>query len=218
MKKFKAIIFDNDGTIIDSEPLHFKARQMVVERYDSYLTKSDYITYWMSRPTIIGVKHTLSNLLPDDQEKVVKEVLDEYHKLRDKELTLIPGFRKLINACADNFVFAVATVQPRESVERGLDQVLSSEELQLFKVVVSGEEVKNNKPAPDVWNVAMEHLKLSPSECIAVEDSVVGVTSAKAAGIFCIARASEWSSAGDLYGAGVDIVCRDYESLARLLV
>ncbi|OHA19300.1 MAG: hypothetical protein A2836_01895 [Candidatus Taylorbacteria bacterium RIFCSPHIGHO2_01_FULL_45_63] len=213
-----AIIFDNDGTIVDTEPLHLKARQNICAEFGITLTKENYIKHWMSRPTLVGIQHTLPSMGPDKQEALVKTVLDEYHRLREEGLELIPGFRDLLKSlAARHFSFAVATVQPRKSVEHGLGMVLSEEEMSLFKAIVSGEDVRRNKPAPDVWLVAAAKLGLEPKVCVAVEDSEIGVTSAKAAGMFCIARASEWSPASVLYEAGADLICRDYKTLAEFL-
>lgn len=215
--KYKAIIFDNDGTLVDTEPIHLEARQNVLKRHDIYLSREEYITHWIGRPPAAGAAFTCGMMTVEKLELIVRQIDAEYHRLREEKLTLIPGVKFLLHNLLLRFTLAIATVLPRKSVERGLELVLR-EERKSFSVIVSGEEVQRNKPAPDVFLVTAERLGVAPGECIVIEDSITGVTSAKAAGMCCIARASEWTSAQELYDAGADVVCRDYGILANLLV
>ena len=201
-------IFDNDGTIVDTEPLHLEARQTVLRELGIILTRDEYIEKWMARPTVVGITASCSErIVPSaERENTAKRIQEKYHELRRQRLKLTPGFREFLRAVHFKFTLAIATVQPRDSVFEGLRLVLTAKERRYFKLIVSGEDVKRNKPAPDMFLVTVEKLGIPVYKCVAFEDSVIGVQSAKNAGMLCVARASEWTSQESLLSAGADFV------------
>ncbi len=219
-------IFDNDGVIVDTEPGHFLARCEALLPLGICLTKERYIRDGISR----GHREFLSSvvpvdkLLPDGYDRFFhEEIQARYHAWRENNLRLVDGFGDLFRFLADNNAsLAVASTQPRAMVESGLRRCFSPLTMECFRIIVSGEEVKNNKPAPDVYLEAARRLGVEPANCLAVEDSVSGVSAAKAAGTLCVARRNEWANDGALIAAGADALCafdyHDFLILARIVL
>ena len=216
--KFRAVIFDNDNTVVDTEPLHLKARQAVLKRECGCdFTREEYVQHWIARPISVGMAHTFPKMPEVERQTIGRKILDELHALEEEELKLVPGVLALIHILSYRYRLAIATARPRESVEDGLRRAFGESYKNLFDVIVSGEDVRRNKPAPDVFLHVAVRLLLLPDECVVVEDSSVGVFATKAAGMYCIARANEWIETSELVAAGADVILRDYENFARLL-
>jgi HAD superfamily hydrolase (TIGR01509 family) len=210
-----AVIFDNDGIIFDTEPLHFKARQDALLPLGIQLTKEQYIREGISR----GHREFLGKVVPPDvlpperyDRFFREEIQARYHALRECSLPTVKGFdRLLLYLVQKGLTLAVASTQPRETVLSGLQSRFTESEMLAFRAIVSGEDVKRNKPAPDVYLEAARLLEVEPGKCIAVEDSVSGVRSAKAAGMICVARRNDWADDAALVSAGADALCEpDY--------
>ncbi len=226
MSTQNAVIFDNDGIIVDTEPLHYEARRLELEQYGITLTVEDYVRDWMSRHISVGLTETLRRNGKDftsfSLTKIASDITSRYNILRAQNLRFVGGFYDLFMRLAPHGVFAVASTQPRDSVVEGLRRLFSEAEFSLVKVIISGEDVQRNKPAPDVYLEAVRQLGADPRQCVAIEDSVPGVLSAKAAGIKCIGRANRFTGRSCLETAGADAVCNDYAevtvwSLQRIL-
>ncbi len=211
------VIFDNDGIIVDTEPLHYEARRAELAQYGITLTVEDYVRDWMSRHISVGLTETLRRNGKDSASfsptKIASDITNRYNALRAQDLRLVKGFHDLFTRLSLQCVFSVASTQPRDSVVEGLRRLFSEAEFSLFKVIISGENVKRNKPAPDVYLEAVRQLGADPCRCVAVEDSVPGVQSAKSAGIECIGRANPFTGRSCLETAGA-VVCDRYAEVS----
>ncbi|MGI9533569.1 MAG: HAD family hydrolase [Thermodesulfobacteriota bacterium] len=182
---FKAIIFDMDGVIINSEPLWEKSEKILMNNF-GLAYNSDY------RDKILGLNQTDSACLLRDTfniNKTVNEIIDERLKillrLYEDELTLINGIEKLISdSLKKRLKVGLASSSPMRIIEFVLNKF---EIKKYFHSVVSGECTINGKPHPDIYIKASKQLGIDPGECIAVEDSINGTISAKNAGMYCIA-------------------------------
>lgn len=209
------VIFDNDGVIVDTEPGHFWARQEALRPLGIELTKEQYIRDGISR----GHREFLGKVVPPDalppeqyDRFFQEEIQARYHAWRECSLVTVKGFDDLLLWLrAKGVPLAIASTQPKATVLSGLRTRFTEDEMFFFRVIVSGEEVKRNKPAPDVYLEAARSLGVEPGKCIAVEDSVSGVLSAKAAGMICVARRNDWAKDDALRSAGADTLCEpDY--------
>ncbi|PYM17059.1 MAG: hypothetical protein DME18_00065 [Verrucomicrobia bacterium] len=185
MKQFQAIIFDMDGVVVDSEPLHERAfREVLAEigygrshgiDFPAYYGKSDLIV-WRDfiarhRPT-----QSLDELL-DRKEK-------KFAGLLQREEPIFDGLLELLEKLSLRCSLALASGSRHPTI----DAVLAMRGLRrLFRAVVSSEDVGHGKPAPDVFLRAAELLAVAPNDCCVIEDSAAGVEAGLAAGMTVIA-------------------------------
>lgn len=215
----KAVIFDMDGVIIDSEPMHFKVDKKLLRMAGLEVDKNFLNRYvGVSNPEMfadIREKFNISlsiNELLDLKQKFLLEALNE------TKLTAIDGVEKLILDLASHDVLpAIASSSPRIFIEAVIRKLKLE---QYFKAVVSGEEVEKSKPAPDIFLKAVSLLDIKPDECIVIEDSSAGVEAASAAGIRCIGFSNPNSGSQDLSKAYVivdDMQKLNYNFICNIL-
>jgi HAD superfamily hydrolase (TIGR01509 family) len=114
------------------------------------------------------------------------------------------GIRRLIaEARTAGLKLAIASTTSPENVESLLETSFGSDAASWFAVIATGDVVARKKPAPDIYNLALERLGVAPERAIAFEDSAIGVDAAKAAGLFVIATPSLWTIGQDFRAADV---------------
>ncbi|XP_024372780.1 uncharacterized protein [Physcomitrium patens] len=182
--KLKAILFDIDGTIADSDPIHFLAFQEILAEagYNGGVPIShEFFIRQMSGKLNYVIA---DELMPEMEEKMRVEMMDEkearYRKLASKDLQPIPGFLQFIEYVKKRGLRrAAVTNSPRLNAE----QVISALNIpDFFEIVVAGSECDNPKPHPDPYLKAIKFLGLEPNQCLVMEDSPSGVAAGKAAG------------------------------------
>jgi HAD superfamily hydrolase (TIGR01509 family) len=181
----KAVIFDMDGVMIDSEPLWEKTEHILLARRDKQYTP-DY------RDQIVGLNQNDSGKLLIDTfklnekvEDVISERVEILTEIYKEELEVVTELIPLLNLLREsNFKLAVASSSPMRVINFVLDMLSLHE---YFPIVVSGECTEDGKPHPAIYLHTADRLEVKPSECVAIEDSINGVRSAKAAGMYCIA-------------------------------
>lgn len=181
----KAVIFDMDGVIIDSEPIHFEVDMQTMrdlgfdissEELEKYVgTTNEYM--FSDLKNKYNIKQSIEEVINYKVELTKKKVIQS-------DLEPIEGIKELlVDLKNKNISTAIASSSPRNFI----DVVVSKFNLQdYFNFIVSGEEVHNGKPAPDVYIETAKKLGLPPEECTVIEDSRNGVLAAKAAGMKCI--------------------------------
>lgn len=210
----KAIIFDVDGTLADTENAHRIAFNKAfadngldwnwdVELYDKLLK----VTGGKER-----IKYFVSDFLtgydkPTDFEELVKHL----HKVKtahytamlaDGQIPLRPGIRQLIDdARAAGITLAIATTTSPENVSALLEVGLGKDWESYFAANGCGDIVPQKKPAPDIYNWVLDKLQLAPSDCIALEDSYNGLRSSLAAGIKTYITLNHFTRHQDFTGA-----------------
>jgi HAD superfamily hydrolase (TIGR01509 family) len=181
----KAIIFDLDGVIVDSEPRHEQAFLDVFRElgyadrhgvhFPDYYGRSD-LTLWVD----FIAKHQP----PQPIEELAARKQDRFLELIRAEQPLFDGLPELVEKLAAHYPMAVAS----GSQHPVIDAVLAMRQLRrFFAAVVSATDVKRGKPAPDIFLRAAELLGVAPVDCCVVEDSTAGVEAALAAGMIVIA-------------------------------
>lgn len=176
---FRAYLFDCDGTIVDSMPLHYTAWKKSLAEWNC-VYEEELFYAWGGRPIreIITLLNEMQGLnMPVDQVAERKEAL--YLDLLP-ELKVIPEVLEHIDAQHGNIPFAVVSGSRRNSVEGSLKIVKL---LDRFETLVCAEDYKRGKPAPDGFLLAAERLGVSPSECLVFEDTDLGIEAATAAGM-----------------------------------
>jgi len=183
----KAVIFDMDGVIIDSEPMHYKVFvEYIKKNFDLVIPREEYNKF-------IGTTnyHIFSTLqekyhIEGDLSAIIKDYTQKCldFLLSSKDEKPIKGVDVLIRHLHQNHIkLALASSSPKKTINIVLDMFDLD---QFFDVKVSGQEVAHSKPAPDIFLRAAELLQISPEECLVFEDSRNGVAAAKTAGMQCI--------------------------------
>lgn len=180
----KAVIFDMDGVIVDSEPRHERAFVEVVRelgyedlglKFADYIGRSDK-ELWIDFVAKHSPKQSLDLLLAMKRRRVIEIIR--------REQPLFKGLLPLVENLAACYRLAVASGSERLVIE----EVLNLERLhRFFSVVVSGSEVLRGKPAPDIFLRTAELLGVVPKDCCIIEDSKPGVAAGLAAGMQVIA-------------------------------
>ncbi len=194
MPELKAIIFDFDGTIADSEPLHLAAFQAVLsEELDLDLTEEEYAERYLAFDDRLLFSHVL-----DDRGVVVEadrfEQLLELKEARYQEIALapqiLPGAAEMIRAADGHWPLAIASGALGHEVRPVLDRVGL---IDCFPIIVTAEMVNRGKPDPESFLTALAQINENLNEpvpgasCLVVEDSVAGVRSGNSAGMRTLA-------------------------------
>jgi len=179
----RAAIFDFDGTLVDSMPLHYEAYRRVLADEGLVLSRATFFA---------AVGGTAGEVIPrliGDQNCTVAH--DELHRRKKVELaallddTPVPvlGTAVLLDVLADTHRLAIASSGSRTGITMMLDRLGWADR---FEVVVTGEDVDHGKPAPDPFLLAARKLGVPPEECVAFEDTDDGVAAATAAGMLVL--------------------------------
>jgi beta-phosphoglucomutase len=211
---FEALIFDMDGVLIDSEPLHERAKRealweagiMVPESlYANYTGRSDKAMIYE-----VAAEHGLN-----DQRSA--QILDRKHRIYESlEHTLCPvtGAIEFVCWAKSRYRLALAT----SATSRNRKATLESLQIEsLFEVTVDSASFSQPKPSPEVFQIALKRLDLPPTACVVIEDAVNGIVAARAAGCFSAGLTTSFSET-TLRAAGADIVVGTYSELKTLLI
>ncbi|SRR5579875_317633 len=194
----RAIIFDLDGTLVDTEPLHFRCFREVLAEENIELREDDYYQ------RLIGYndRECFTVVLCENRREPRSEIVDRliaqknarYMELIHGEDLFYPAAQEFVRACAARFPLVLATGTLRIEAET----ILRRADLRsLFLAVVSAEDVERSKPAPDAFMMALRHLQsriesgpaIGANQCLVIEDTAMGVEAARAAGMKVLAIA-----------------------------
>lgn len=204
----KAILFDMDGVLIDSEPVHAACISALAEEMGGRPLDQKELLSFKGVPDR-QVAAGLMRLFPDAGRKapaVMKRAFDLYVE-RFSLVKLIPGAREFVLAAGESGLrLSVAT-----SAAPGMQQMaFDAFDLNgLFETVVTGDDVKRGKPDPEPYLLAASRLGVNPAECLVIEDSINGVKSGKAAGCRVVGLTTSFPKAA-LLAAGADVVVDAY--------
>lgn len=187
MKRVKAVIFDMDGVLVDSEPIHVQTEKRMFRKMNLDISDEEHAGY-MGTATdvmwkqIIG-KRNLPIDIPEITELTIKEGLPYFYSL--EKIDPMPGLIDLLEKLkSKNIPMAVASSSDPETIRIILEK---SGLRKYFLQAVSSSEVGKSKPEPDVFLHAAKILGVLPENCVVFEDSKNGIKAAKAAGMYCIA-------------------------------
>ena len=193
----KAIIFDMDGVIVDTEPLHYKAYHQMFNDVNIEVSESLYESF-TGQSTFSICKQLVSLYnLPLGPQTLVDIKRDHFNLLfkTDSSLDLLDGVLELIK---DYHAHGLTLVLASSASMQNINNVFKRFDLdQFFKAKLSGADLKASKPHPEIFINAVKATGFNKDECIVIEDSTNGFKAAKAAKIFCVGYKSPHSKNQD---------------------
>jgi HAD superfamily hydrolase (TIGR01509 family) len=226
--KLKALIFDVDGTLADTEEVHRRAFNEAFREHglDWNWSKPKYAHLLL---TAGGKERLLAYIgsleLPAGEQLELSGRIAAIHRTKTEiyasmveagVVSLRDGVQRLIDEAASaNVQLAIASTTTLANIEALLRTTLGRYSLQRFAVLGAGDQVRHKKPAPEIYRFVLRELALSSRECVAIEDSANGLAAAKAAGLFTVVTPSYWSHDEDFSAA--DLVLPSLGSPARPL-
>ena len=211
MTRTQAIVFDMDGVLIDSEELHAHAKRSAFAQAGIALTHAELRSY-VGRSDAVMIDEIGARLTSDQRSMVLDEKTRIYEQ-EEQEIKIVPGAVEFVLWAARHYRLAIATsATPRNRIAT-LDRLGIAN---LFEIVADLGDVSEPKPSPEVYLLAAARLALPPSQCMVVEDALMGVLSAKRAGC-CVSALTRTFAAHELIEAGADFTFEDFVSLKRFL-
>lgn len=208
----KAVIFDMDGVIIDSEPMHNKAYHNMFNEIGIKVSSELYESF-TGRSTINVCKQLIDHFkLSQTPEKLVALKRKHYKHFfySNSKLCLIDGVLDLIKDYHGN---GLTLVLASSAAMTSINQIFDRFDLnQYFVAKLSGGDLKQSKPHPEIFIKAAEATGFSRNECIIIEDSTSGIKAAQSAGIFCVGFDS-YHSKNQNYSKA-NIVIKDFKDIA----
>ncbi len=198
----RAVIFDFDGVITDSEILHLRAFNQVLAQYGVEISTKDYYKEYLGYTDVDCYKMLIQKgqLKTDEQqiENLVKQKNQVFEELAKTEGQIIQGVRDFLKMLKDNKIpMAICSGALRAEIELILEQAKLRD---FFEVIVSAEQVKKGKPSPEGFLLVLKKLNQSREEpieanqCIAIEDSHWGLKAAKSAGMHTVAVTNSYDA------------------------
>lgn len=215
-KQLKALIFDCDGVLVDTE------RDGHRVAFNKAFAKKGYNIEWdvelyKELLKVAGGKERMRHYF--DQTRWPEDVTDkdslikELHKLKTDlfmqiiesgELPLRPGAARLVDeAIAENVGLAVCSTANERAVNLVVERLLGPKRKAKFDLILAGDVVSKKKPDPEIYNLALQRLDLKPNECVVIEDSRNGLLAAKTAGIYCVITTNSYTKDEDFTEADV---------------
>ena len=200
-----------DGVIIDSEPLHYEVNKEIFTKLNIEVSEKEYNSYIGTSNKemwdMIVEKHNL-NKNPGELTNLQQKKNLEH--IKNNEVDLMENVKYLLDELKQSEIeLALGSSSPKDLI----NEVLYNFNLvNHFKVVRSGENVENGKPAPDLFLKISKELEIKPEKIVVIEDSHNGVKAAKKAGMYCIGFYNENSGNQDLSIA--DMVINNFSKLS----
>ncbi|MCF7861614.1 HAD family phosphatase [Candidatus Woesearchaeota archaeon] len=196
--QINAVIFDMDGLLVNSEPIHYKAWKKTLEGYGIVLTYKMFLDYVGQSNEALVEDQTAKNSgkqteIKDSVEEVIKIKNNNYIELID-EIELMPNVRETVEKLSHQYPLVVAS----SSYVKEVTEILLQRGIaDFFKVIIGGDMVVEKKPHPEIYLKAAEVIGVNPEECLALEDSESGLRAAKSAGMYAIAVPNEYTKKHD---------------------
>jgi beta-phosphoglucomutase len=179
-----AVIWDVDGTLVDTAELHFCAWVELCRELGRDFTRADFAaTFGRRNPEII--RHLFGDRFDDDAIADLGNRKEELYKAAARQgVSLLPGARELLEGLhTAGFRQAIGSSAPRGNIDLIMEMTGTA---RFFDAISSAEDTSRGKPDPQVFLVAAGKLGVPPQRCTVVEDAIAGVQAAKAGGMKCV--------------------------------
>jgi HAD superfamily hydrolase (TIGR01509 family) len=179
-----AIIFDMDGVLADSEPVHFEATRLLMEEHGVVYTAADEERYFGCTDREMFREMRARYGLAAQEDDLAEAWIDRVVRLLPERIVPMRGVPAVLDRLrASGFRLALASSSSPAIIRTTIEGLGLAD---AFEVIVSGRDVANGKPAPDIFLETAQRLGVAPSACLVVEDSQNGLRASVAAGIPCL--------------------------------
>ncbi|QQR80680.1 MAG: HAD family phosphatase [Deltaproteobacteria bacterium] len=192
----RAILFDFDGVIVNSEPIHLEKLQILLAEEGILLTKEDYYKNYLGYDDRDCLHHVFLDqnkvLTPEKKESLIQRKLKMVMEAFDRGEIVMPDVKAFIQKVTNDYYCAIVSGAHREEIISILEGCGLRKH---FKIIIGSEDVAKSKPDPEGYKKAMQLLNrdfvptseiLLPAECLVIEDSPWGITAGKKAGAVCV--------------------------------
>ena len=215
-KPVKALIFDMDGVLVNTEPHHIFLEKKLFAGLKLNITEEEHNTYMGKANDVmwreLKQKYNLPYEVQELAERNKKEIIKFFSELKDIEL--MPG---IINILEKLYQKRIPMAVASSSVAETIEIILTRTGLhKYFLYRVNSGLVKRSKPAPDIFLYTADLLSVRPEQCMVIEDSENGIKAAKAAGMFCVAYMGKSSGSQDQSLA--DECIHDFSQLEAIIL
>jgi len=214
-KKFEAIIFDMDGVLLDSEPIYRNVQDNFFAELGVSISKQEYHEFiglglkkmWQLIKDRRSIPYEIPELIAKNKLKILN------HINNCQTLQPYPHVADFLRQC-DSYGLktAVASSTTKEIIIPILTKL---QIIDFFDLIVSGEEVKSSKPAPDIFWETANRLQVPYQNCLVIEDSENGVAAAKSAGMFCLGF--NYNNASEMNLQAADFIVTDFKEIKTLI-
>lgn len=213
VSRIEALLFDMDGVVIDSEPIHEEAQRIIFREYGLAVPEALYPSFkGMTEQKVFEQIVSEYGSSHHDPATLVLAKEETYRRLL-VDLQLVPGVLDFLELVQSRFRMALTTSSVREN------QRIAFERFDLeryFEVVVAAEDIEHPKPHPQPYLTTAEKLGVPPEACLVLEDSLHGVRSGKRAGCSVVGVTTSFEAAA-LKRAGADVTVASFDELAERL-
>ena len=182
MQASRAVLWDMDGTLIDSEEFHWISWRNTLANEGIAITREQFLSSFGQRNDSIIPRWLGAAATPERIEKIANAKEELYrHLVHRHGITPLPGVATWVHRLHnEGWLQAIASAAPRENIDAVLEALAATH---IFQGIVSAEDVHRGKPDPEVYLTAAARVGVSPDRCIVVEDAVAGVEGARRAGM-----------------------------------
>jgi beta-phosphoglucomutase len=215
----KAILFDFDGVLADTEPLHFRIFQQVLGEAGLSLSEQDYYARYVGLDDVGCFQTILSEHGRSAAPDIVQRLVDRKARLfldrLKKDLVFYPGIVEFVNMVATEHRLAIVSGALRHEIEYGLEAAGIRKQ---FEHITAAQDVKAGKPAPEGYLHAFRCLQqkapLNISDCLVIEDTIAGIHAAHAAGMRCLAVSNTYPESALTIADAVTPTLKGYDLAA----
>lgn len=208
----KAVIFDMDGVLVDTNPHHKTAWRTYYERNGKSLSDTDFLQHVSGKHNTDIVAHlfTGQTLTPEEVNRLANEKENLFREIYQPDIKPVAGLIPFLKSLKEAGVkLAVATSAPVENLDFVVDALHIRE---YFDALLNESLVSHPKPDPEIYQKAMEMLGVEPTDCVIFEDSMTGIQAAKASGAMVVGMAT--TQTPDELWPFVDDVATDFTDMS----
>jgi beta-phosphoglucomutase family hydrolase len=207
-----AVIFDMDGVLVDTNPFHVRKWEALLTEYGIAFDRKALPKQVLGPGNDPTLRHFFGErITADDRRRLSEELEARFREDFAPHAKSLPGVERLIAECHDHGVLvALASAAMSKNVFFILDALKLRP---CFHVILTADEITQNKPHPEIFAKTAQKLGLCPSDCVVIEDSFVGIEAAKRAGMKCVAVASTFPASELRTHTQADLVTQTLEAV-----
>ena len=207
-----AVIFDMDGVLADTNPFHVRKWEALLAEHGITFDREALPRQVLGPRNDFSLRHFFGERLTADDRRRLSEELEARFRLAfAPHAKPLPGVERLISECHDN---GVSLALASAAISKNVNFILDALKLRTyFQVILTDDEITQNKPNPEIFIKTAHKLGVSPAHCAVIEDSFVGIEAAKRAGMKCVAVASTFPAQELRAHTQADLVIPTLEAL-----